>query len=162
MRGAAAPFAILIVLFAIGGTITWMRSASVARTDSDLLGASRTELETRYGRAMFTARKWKLGTRESVRTGGLRMQHTKLTLHALKPGRGLGSSPTHRILLWIEDDTVLDFAQRVTRGSLREYDFPTSIAVDHPGRIRLVELDDRSRVSQVEEIRPAFVIADPN
>lgn len=138
-----------------------MRSASVARNDLDLLGASRSELETRYGRAMFSARDWELNTRESVRTGGLRMQHTELTLHALKPGRGYGSSPTHRVLIWTEDESVLNFAYRVTRGSLKEYDFPTAIAIDHPGRVRLVELNEHSCVTKVQEIRPAYVVSEP-
>ena len=161
MYAAGTPIALLIVILAILATVIWMRDASMDRNDTDLIGVSRQQLESRYGRAMFTARTWELGTRESVRTGGLSMKHTQLTLHTLKPGKGLGSSPAHRVLIWADDDTVIEFAEKVTRGAMKMYDFPMGVAVNNPGRVRLVELNERAKVSNVHEIRPAFVVADP-
>ena len=161
MYAAGVPIALAILVLALGGISAWMHDASVQRTDSDLLGSSRAQLESRFGRVPYTARDWSLGNRQSVRKGGLRMQHTELTLHGIRPGRGLGSSPAQKILIWSDDEAVSEFAHRVTRGSLKEYDFPTGIAVQQPGRIRVVELDEESRVCGVHEVRPAFVVAVP-
>ena len=156
------PLALITLVVAITGTSAWMHKASIDRTDSDLLGSSRQQLEARFGRVPFTAQEWDLGNRQSIRKGGLRMQHTQITFRNIRPGRGLGSSPAHKILFWPEDEMVNSFAQRITRGSLKEYDIPMGIAVEQPGPIRVVVLDEDARVSSVHEIRPAFVVAEPH
>ena len=161
-RAMTTPLAVMAILVAICAAGMWLRSASDSAAEHELVGASRAELETRWGRAPFTARDFVVGNRDSVRRGGLRMGLVELSLRGLKIGRGLGASQTNRVLVWIDDARIHDHARRATVGDLEQFKIDTAVAVDQSGVVRLARLDEHGRVAELRHLRPNFMVVQPD
>jgi hypothetical protein len=89
------------------------------------------------------------------------MDHLQLVLRDLKPRLGVGSASGDPVLIWIDDPAILEFGHRVTTGELRLHAFPTSIAVDLPGRIVVAQFDTKGCATRIENVRPSFVVVEP-
>ena len=159
-KGLAVPAALILTLLAATASITMLNAQQLFGTLEDHVGHHRSSIEHHLGRPMYTARSWKQGIRQSVRTGGLKMNHTQMTCTDLKSGYGLGSTPNDRILIWTDDEAFLTHAHERTRGRLSEIDMPTAIAIDFPKPIWIARLDHTNMVIEVNEIRPSFVVFD--
>ncbi len=161
-RGATIPALLIITFLATAGGVTWLNSGDLFSTPYDAVGRDRAHLVQEMGEPICTARSWAPEIRESIRTGGLRMNHTQATFTALKPARGIGSTPNDRILIWTTDKNFTRYAEEVTRGRLSKRDMPTGIAIDLPETVWIAHLDHTNTVISLQETRPSFVVVHPD
>ena len=159
-KGLAVPAVLMICILTATAGVAFLKTQGLCSTPHDAVGKDRSAIEEFMGPPLYTARDWELGIRQSVRTGGLKMNHTQVTFMDLKPGRRIGSTPNDRFLIWTDDKSFLEYAENVTRGHLSELDMPTSIAIDFPKSVWVAQLDHTNVVITVNELRPSFVVTD--
>ena len=157
-KGLAAPAVLMICILTATAGVTFLNTQNLFSSFHDAVGLDRSAIEQRMGPPRYTARSWEQGIRQSVRTGGLKMNHSQVTFTDLKPGRKIGSTPNDRILIWTDDEHFLEYADNVTHGHLSQLDMPTSIAINFPKSVWVAQLDHTNTVIAIHDLRPSFVV----
>ena len=137
------------------GTDHNRRPAVVSNDVVALVGFTRSEAEAALGVANFCADSWVPSERESIRRGGLRMQHTQVVF---KQARTHDNS---RVGIWNSGPDLTAFVERISSGDLCVHDFPLGIALDRPPSILIAQFGSNGRIESTTMIRPSFVIIEP-
>ena len=142
----------------------WLLSAwgQTVPTDQMLVGRPWSQAIPHWGMPVCRAAGAHLTARESAArrapgTSALVVPHDELLLVEPSMVHGPSAGSANRILVFTEEDVIVDFLERHGSGDLADYRGETRVAIDRSSPVRVVELDPLGRVAGLRMIRPVFV-----